>query len=945
MLQTLTRQSITAILLACALSIIAGTPCLAYTPPVESGEWTEQSPATSPSERYFHAMAYVGDDKVLLFGGYTSGEGEGEEEIRPAETWVYDVSDDAWTLMNPSTQPPARAFHAMAHIGEDKALLFGGDVDDFVDDPLSDTWVYDLSSNTWSQKNPATHPDGRAFHAMAYAGWDHVLLFGGEPGMDIAEETWLYDLSADSWSEMDDELNEPPEPRYGHAMAYLGTAKDELEEDLAITLLAGGADDDGHSLPFEDDTWGYGNPTEGWGWWEGAGPTARAYHSMAYLQIGYVVLFGGLSNPNSPNGETWVFDVFADSVGWIQQSPVSSPSARTGAAMAHGGKGVAVLFGGDGTSEVLDDTWVFRPAGAIGITVTPVSGLITTESGGTATFEISADTEPSADVVIPLTSSDASEGAVPATVVLPANTTAPQIVTVTGLPDGVEDGDIEYAIATGDPVSLDEDYDVLEAYHVADVAVSNWDINASRIEVRGDGEIIANGDTTPSPTDDTHFGTTQIDTSVERTFEIRNQGDVDLELDGDPIVTLQGSSDFTVIDQPSRTRLDNTDTTEFTIRCRPSGTGTREAVVRIRSNDPDDDPFEFTIECSGGDAPIIVVWGNGRTIANGDDEPSVAKHTIFPLVGDAPITRTYTISNRGDRTLLLHNGPMYASVNDPQFAISEVPRPDIEPGETTTFDITFTRGAKSYVEATVTISSSDDDQDPYTFQIIGTVDGATEPVLRADAGEDQLVLVGTTVVLDGTGSRDAEQTSAQRAEPDMRPKAIVNYSWAFKIERYVANSPVWAFPTGSTCRLTASGLESSVASFVADKEGRYVLTLEVTNSIGETATDEVVVTAVYEFPEPDAFRFDSMLFAPVPFANTITFGFEGQGLADRVTVSVYDLQRQLVWTATDRDTSAITWNGRTLDGEQLANGPYIAVIQILGNGSLYTETRTIFILR
>jgi len=137
------------------LATLCALSCRAYTPPPTPGTWTEQSPASHPSARYFHAMAYVGADKVLLFGGYTPGEGGGEATVLPAETWVYDVSDDTWTLMSPATEPPARAFHAMAHIGDDQALLFGGDTDDDdeYDSLLSDTWVYDLSENTWTQKS------------------------------------------------------------------------------------------------------------------------------------------------------------------------------------------------------------------------------------------------------------------------------------------------------------------------------------------------------------------------------------------------------------------------------------------------------------------------------------------------------------------------------------------------------------------------------------------------------------------------------------------------------------------------------------------------------------------------------------------------------------------------------------------------------------------------
>ena len=286
-----------------ALAVLCTLGCLAYTPPPTPGTWTEQSPATHPSARYFHAMAYVGDDKVLLFGGYTSGEGGGEAGVLPAETWVYDVSDDTWTLMNPAIEPPARAFHAMAHIGSDQALLFGGDTDDDVDydSLLSDTWVYDLSENTWTQKSLGAGPEERAYHAMAYAGWDQVLLFGGGPTEDTAEETWLFDLSANTWTNLTNGW--APDSREGHAMTHLGVA-----EDLGRTLLGGGVADTLYG--FASETWSYGNPLEGWdNFSPGTGPSERAYHSMAFLQLGYVVLFGGLDDDEDPNGMEKALDV------------------------------------------------------------------------------------------------------------------------------------------------------------------------------------------------------------------------------------------------------------------------------------------------------------------------------------------------------------------------------------------------------------------------------------------------------------------------------------------------------------------------------------------------------------------------------------------------------------------------------------------------------------
>jgi len=46
------------------------------------------------------------------------------------------------------------------------------------------------------------------------------------------------------------------------------------------------------------------------------------------------------------------------------------------------------------------------------ITVTPTSGLVTSESGGFATFMVVLRSQPTANVVIPVTSSDLTEGTV-----------------------------------------------------------------------------------------------------------------------------------------------------------------------------------------------------------------------------------------------------------------------------------------------------------------------------------------------------------------------------------------------------------------------------------------------------------------------------------------------------------------------------------------------------
>ena len=85
-----------------------------------------------------------------------------------------------------------------------------------------------------------------------------------------------------------------------------------------------------------------------------------------------------------------------------------------------------------------------------GITVTPTSGLTTTEAGGTATFTVVLNSQPTANVTIGLSSSNTAEGTVgPASLTFTtANWNVPQTVTVTGVDDAVVDGNVAYTIVT-----------------------------------------------------------------------------------------------------------------------------------------------------------------------------------------------------------------------------------------------------------------------------------------------------------------------------------------------------------------------------------------------------------------------------------------------------------------------------------------------------------------
>jgi hypothetical protein len=117
-----------------------------------------------------------------------------------------------------------------------------------------------------------------------------------------------------------------------------------------------------------------------------------------------------------------------------------------------------------------------------GITVTPLSGLVTSEAGGTASFTVVLRSQPTASVVIPVASSDPTEGTVSASSLTfaAANWNVPQTVTVTGVDDAVADGAVAYTVSIGPAVSGDPDYSGVDPL---DVSVTNTDNDGPGITV------------------------------------------------------------------------------------------------------------------------------------------------------------------------------------------------------------------------------------------------------------------------------------------------------------------------------------------------------------------------------------------------------------------------------------------------------------------------------
>lgn len=129
-----------------------------------------------------------------------------------------------------------------------------------------------------------------------------------------------------------------------------------------------------------------------------------------------------------------------------------------------------------------------------------------------------------------------------------------------------------------------------------------------------------------------------------------------------------------------------------------------------------------SVAISGSDVPVAGVLYNGTQIVNGDATPSSGEGTDFGSTGvsGGQIVRTFTITNNGNTALTVPaSGITAAGDNASDFIVSQPASTSLNPGESTTFTVTFDPTAAGVRTTTISMESSDPSS-PYTFKVKGT---------------------------------------------------------------------------------------------------------------------------------------------------------------------------------------------------------------------------------
>jgi VCBS repeat-containing protein len=433
---------------------------------------------------------------------------------------------------------------------------------------------------------------------------------------------------------------------------------------------------------------------------------------------------------------------------------------------------------------------------------------------------------------------------------------------------------------------------------------------APEINVTGNSVSILDGDSTPSTTDHTDFGSAALTGgTVVRTFTIANNGTGSLTLSGTPLVAVSGThaADFTVTALPT-SPVTASGSTTFQVTFDPSAAGTRTATLTLANDDSDEGSYDFAIQ---------------GTVVN--IEPTLA---AIPVSGTEDTTLTFTAANftaaytdaestplasitvatlPATGLLKLSGSDVTASQVIPSANLGNLTYvPAANENGAQTFTVTASDGSASSAAATVTMTLAAVNDAPV---ITSNGGGATAAINVAENTTAVTTVVATdadvgqTVTYSITGGADSAKFSVVAAT------GVLTFSSApdFEVPTDGGGNNVYDLIVTATDDGSPVGTKTQfIAVTVTNANEAPVITSSGSTSYAENATGSVY-TATGSDPESAPLSYtlggtDAALFDINAASGTVTFkvspNFEAAG--DSGADNVYDI----TVTASDGDLSS-----------------------------------------
>ena len=150
---------------------------------LNANNWTDLTPAgAKPQIRCLLTGAYdAAGKRLIIYGGQRNGPLD--------DLWAFDFASRTWTELTPATRPTGRFFVSRFIDRSNRFLIFGGSTNN---GNSNETWSFNFVSRQWQQLTVSNPPSPRNGMLGAYLeDEDRYLIFGGNGG-NLLNDVWVF---------------------------------------------------------------------------------------------------------------------------------------------------------------------------------------------------------------------------------------------------------------------------------------------------------------------------------------------------------------------------------------------------------------------------------------------------------------------------------------------------------------------------------------------------------------------------------------------------------------------------------------------------------------------------------------------------------------------------------------------------------------------------------
>lgn len=166
---------------------------------LNANTWTEVKTESNPGKIYGHSMVWDPvNDRVILYGGHLNSP---ISQLYVNNTWFYYPQNCSWAMQEMENTPHGRYWGAMSYDWDNMKLVYfnGG----WGEGPHNETWILDLKEEQWTLLETEAKPCFRIQSRMVYIPNHGFFLFGGaDSQFNHFNDTWTLSLSEETWTEL-----------------------------------------------------------------------------------------------------------------------------------------------------------------------------------------------------------------------------------------------------------------------------------------------------------------------------------------------------------------------------------------------------------------------------------------------------------------------------------------------------------------------------------------------------------------------------------------------------------------------------------------------------------------------------------------------------------------------------------------------------------------------